>query len=52
MSPEEIDTKVKEIDFYRNVGFYLASDHIRDTLTKQGVIVENLKNGTSRWRYK
>jgi cysteinyl-tRNA synthetase len=51
MTPEEIDKWVERREQSRRDRQYDESDRIRRFLLEHGVIVEDKKDGTSRWRF-
>lgn len=52
MTPEEIDSWVKLREGMREAKHYAEADSIRRELERKGIIVEDRRNGTSRWRFK
>ena len=46
MSKETILSKLKDRDIAKKSGNYKLADKIRDELFKQGIVLEDTKNGT------
>ncbi len=49
-SPEEINCKIKEREKARKDKDYALADRIRKELEERGIILEDLEDGTTRWR--
>jgi cysteinyl-tRNA synthetase len=51
MNMEDIDFKVALREDARKLGDYEMADAIREELLGVGVILEDRRNGTTRWRF-
>ena len=52
ISPEQIEALVKERIEAKQRRDFKRSDQIRQQLAESGIIVEDTKDGTVRWKYK
>ncbi len=52
MAPEEIETLIEERQAAKKRRDFKRSDEIRKQLADSGIIVEDVKDGTVRWKYK
>jgi cysteinyl-tRNA synthetase len=52
MSPGEVDALIEERNAARMHRDFKRSDEIRQQLAESGIIVEDTKDGSVRWKYK
>jgi len=52
MAPEEIEVLIEERQAAKKRRDFKRSDEIRKQLADSGIIVEDVKDGTVRWKYK
>jgi cysteinyl-tRNA synthetase len=52
MAPEEIEALIEERQAAKKRRDFKRSDEIRKQLADSGIIVEDVKDGTVRWKYK
>ena len=52
MAPEEIEALIEERQAAKKRRDFKRSDEIRKQLADSGIIVEDVKDGTARWKYK
>jgi len=52
MSPPEVDALIEERDAARKRRDFKRSDEIRQQLAESGIIVDDMKDGSVRWKYR
>jgi cysteinyl-tRNA synthetase len=52
LSDDEVEKKIAERQAARQRRDFAASDHIRKELADRGIILEDMRDGTVRWKRK